>query len=86
MQQSTRVFLQTFLAPPEGKSPQDIKARLLHWIEVANSPEQFTGDPSAHTLAAKRRSARQNVKRLAERHPEIAAQLMHDRVHEQEAE
>lgn len=69
-------FLKAFLAPPPGDSPQDIKTRLLHWVAVANDPEKFIEDQSTHAVAAKRKSARQNLKRLAERHPDIAAELM----------
>lgn len=77
--QSVDTFLETFLEPPPGKSPQQIKARLLHWIELANHPERFSVDKSAIALAKKRRSARQSLKRLAERHPEIAAALLRER-------
>jgi len=77
--QSVDSFLKAFLAPPPGDSPQDIKARLLHWIAVANEPHKFLTENNPHSVAAKRRSARQNLRRLAQRHPEIADQLMKER-------
>lgn len=72
-------FLNNFLTPPPGSSPKDIKDRLLHWIEIANHPEVGTADPTPHTIAQRRRKARQNVRRLALRHPAVADQLMLER-------
>jgi response regulator of citrate/malate metabolism len=72
-------FLKTFLSPPPGDTPKEIKERLLHWIAVTNEPQQFSNSEDAHAIAATRRSARQNLKRLAQRHPDIATDLMNER-------
>jgi hypothetical protein len=64
-------FIRKHLTPPTGSSPADIKARLFHWIQVANNPETFCEDQSPYALAAKRRSARQNVVRILKKHPEF---------------
>ncbi len=78
MPQEIDQFLNAFLVPPPGQSPQSIKDRCLHWIDVCNEPEKFTTEQNGHALAAKRRSARQCLRRLAERHPEIVAALMQE--------
>ena len=72
-------FLDTFLIPPKGKSPQEIRDRFKHWAEVYAHPEQFTKDHNPHALAAKRKSARQCLRRLTERHPDIAKVLLEER-------
>ena len=70
-------FIQTFLpSPPKGDSPANIATRIRHWIDVYNHPEKFTDDHSPYALRAKKRSARQNVRRLAEKHPDIAGRIM----------
>ncbi|HKV92332.1 MAG TPA: hypothetical protein VJW20_07270 [Candidatus Angelobacter sp.] len=71
-------FLQTFLRPPSGTSPQDIYAKIRHHIDVANNPAQYSSDTSVLALRVKRRNARQAVRRLVLKHPEIAEQLMRD--------
>ena len=71
-------FFQTFLRPPTGKSPQDISAKILHYIDVVNNPEQYSEDHSTPALRAKRRSARQSLRRLALKHQALAAKLMHE--------
>jgi hypothetical protein len=75
-------LLQTFLVPTSGRSPQSVRDRFKHWITVYSHPEKFTEDRSPHALAAKRKSARQCLKRLADRHPEVAAALMSEREQE----
>ena len=57
---------------------KDPKERILHWVEVARHPEDHTTDKSPHAIAAIRKNARQNVRRLAVRNPKIAAQLMEE--------
>jgi hypothetical protein len=74
-------FFQTFLRPPTGTSPQDITAKILHFIDVANNPAQYSDDHSTHALRAKRRSARQSLRRLALKHQALAAQLMQEHAH-----
>jgi hypothetical protein len=73
---SIDTFLQTFLHPPTGTSPQDILAKLRHHIDVANNPAQYSTDTSVPALRAKRRNARQALRRLAKNHPLLAEQLM----------
>ena len=74
-------FLRAFIAPPNGSTPRDTRAKLEYWIEAATHPEQHTkdNDTSRYAVAAVRRKARQNARRLAERHPDIAQQLMRER-------
>ena len=71
-------FFQTFVRPPTGKSPEDILAKLRHYIDVANDPSTYATDKSAFAVRAKRRNARQAIRRLVQRHPEIAAQMMRE--------
>ena len=73
-------FLERFLNTPSGKSPQAIRSRFQHWAEVYANPDQFSQDHSPHALAAKRKSARQCLRRLAERHPGVASELIAERV------
>jgi hypothetical protein len=75
---SLDTFLQAFLKPPTGTSPEDIVARLRHYIDVANNPSQYSDDHSTDALRAKRRSARQNLRRIALKYPHIAAQLLRE--------
>jgi hypothetical protein len=82
---SVDAFLKAYLKPPKGNSPQKIRERFLHWVEVTNHPENFTsGDDNPAVLSKKRRSARQCLKRLALRHPDIVEQLLHE--HQQQPE
>lgn len=75
---SVDTFLRTFLSVPKGKSPEDIAAKIRHYVDVANNPSQYSDDPSTFALRAKRRSARQSLRRLVQKHPQIAAQLMRE--------
>ena len=79
MQDVVQQFIHTFTVPPSGRTPQTLRERFQHWIEVYAHPEQFTKDHSPHALAAKRKSARQCLRRLAERHPEVAAAFLRER-------
>jgi len=69
----TRVdeFLSRHLKPAPGRSAQDVRDRILHWIEIANNPSIV----STNNIAETRRKARQNIRRLVERHPEVANQI-----------
>ena len=72
-------FTDKFLNLPKGDSPEQIEARIRHWVDVANHPEAFTnGDTSPYSISAKRRSARQNLRRLLQRHPEVAKTIMQE--------
>lgn len=65
-------FLKKFLKPTKGKSPEQIKQKILHWLDIANNPEAFDSTDAA----ARRKSARQNVCRLVKQYPDIAAEIM----------
>jgi hypothetical protein len=72
-------FADKFLKAPRGDSPEQIAARIRHWVDVANHPEAFVaGDTSPYAISAKRRSARQNLRRLLQKHPHIAEALLQD--------
>lgn len=66
-------FLKT---PPRRNGPEQVKTRLLQHIQIANNPEQYCTDESQPALAKRRRNAIQGIRRLAERYPDIAAQLL----------
>jgi hypothetical protein len=68
-------FIAKHVHPTPGKSIQNVHSRLQHWIEVANNPPQFTSSLDAKDLSKVRSHARQNIRRLVLRHPNIAAQL-----------
>jgi hypothetical protein len=68
-------LLNRFLTPPKGRSPEEVKEKILHWIDAHNDPAKYTKDPSPYGVAAVRKKARQNVRRLVMRHPSIAAQI-----------
>ena len=68
-------FLNKFLKPPAGATPEAIKEKLRYWIDVANSPEKYTDDRTPYALGALRRNARQNARRIALRNPRVAEQL-----------
>ena len=70
-------FTDKFLKLPKGDSPEQIAARIRHWVDVANTPEAFVeADTSPYAIRAKRRSALQNVRRLLKRHPDVAEAMM----------
>ncbi len=75
---SVDTFLRTFLSPPKGSSAQEIYAKLRHHIDVANNPAQYSSDTSVLALRTKRRNARQSLRRMVLKHPEIAEQFMRD--------
>lgn len=78
MNHEVEQFFSKFLSSPKGNSPQDIEARVRHWIDAANHPEQYTQDKSPYAVAARRKSARQNLRKLLVRHPHIAGQIMRE--------
>jgi len=69
------LFLSRHLNPAPGRTARDSKERILHWIRVANDPAAYAPDNSATSIAKMHRLARQNVRRLARRHPEAAAMV-----------
>jgi len=72
-------FLSTFLTPCKGSSPVEIEERILYWVEVANHPDRYITSANPHELSAKRKSAVQNLRRLVERHPDIATKIEGER-------
>lgn len=74
---AVRQLIDTFLIPTSGRSPQTIKSRILRWIEIANNPSQAAPpNANARDIANLRRKARQNARRLAGAHPEVAAEIL----------
>lgn len=70
-------FTEKFLQIPKGDSPEQIEARIRHWVDVVNHPEAFVAeDTSPYAISAKRRSARQNLRRLLQKHPDVAEAIM----------
>jgi len=70
-------LISKYLAPPPGKSFAKQKERIVHWLQVANNPSLYAPpNASAANVADLRRKARQNVRRLAEKYPEVAADVM----------
>jgi hypothetical protein len=75
-------LLSAFLAPrsgPKGNSPEQVKARIEHWIDVANNPEFFVNDKNPFELTHRRRMARQNLRRLCKKYPMIAELVRRER-------
>jgi len=71
-------FVAKFFKSPKGNSPQQIKAKLQHWIDVANSIEQLYPGHNRFEKAALRRNARENARKLAKRHPDIAEEILRE--------
>ena len=75
-------FIKKFLRPPKSSanSPDDVAARLRYWISVVNRPELFMkeDDPNPYAVSARRRTARQNLRRLLKKYPDVAAQVMRE--------
>jgi len=72
--------IETFLTEFLDKTPKgnSIADRIRHWIAVYENPQSFTTDASPYAVAAKRKAARQNLKRLAARHQAVAEQIMRE--------
>ncbi len=78
------VFLQKFLKTPKGTSPEVISQKIKYWLTVANNPERYF--PDANTAELKYRvirNARQNVRRLARKHPNLLSELAREMEAEQ---
>ena len=79
MDTTVNSFLEKFLRPSGGNSAGAVADRIRFWIGMANRPEDFVkGDPSPYAISAKRRTARQNLRRLLKKHPQVAAQIMRE--------
>jgi hypothetical protein len=71
-------LIHKFLSPHKGKSSDDVKARIIKWAKVEKNPEDYItkqDDKGPSAIAARRKTARQNLRLLIERNPEIAAEL-----------
>jgi hypothetical protein len=75
---SLDTFFQRFLRPPKGNSSEQIAERIRHWIDVCNHPERYSQDANEYAISAKRRTARQNLRRLGRKHPHIVAEIMRE--------
>jgi hypothetical protein len=77
MTSDNKVLMKKFLAIA-GESPEDIKEELLLLREKVRTPESFTDDTHPDALNKFRRNARQSIRRIMERHPDIAARVMQE--------
>jgi hypothetical protein len=68
-------FFQTFLRPLNGTSPQDLLSKAHHLVSVVNDPAQFSTDTNPFAIRAVRRNARQSLRRLILKHPELIPQM-----------
>lgn len=70
-------LISRYLVPAPGRSPDRIKQCILDWMRKANSPALFAPpNASAEAIAELRRKARNNVRRLAAKHPTVLAEIM----------
>ena len=74
MQDAIEKFLTDFLTP-QSTTQQPLIDRARHWLAVAKSPETYHPDADLFELAHRRRNARQNLRRLLNKHPELIAAL-----------
>jgi hypothetical protein len=76
---SLETFLQTFIKPPHGASPDIIKAWMLHHTDVINRANLSQLIPAGRKRSAhQRKMARQSLRRLILRYPHLANQLVLD--------
>ena len=75
----TQALLSHFITPPKGTSPAAIKDRILHWLDVSTNPQNHIMDSSAYAVAARRKTARQNLRKLILKYPSLAAELKRER-------
>ena len=73
MHSAVEQFLSKFLTAPTGKSPNDLAGKVAHWVSVCNDPQQFYSNADAFELRYRRRNARQNIRRVLSKHPELVA-------------
>lgn len=69
------LFLSEFLAPPKGTSQQDLLEKARHWIAVIQFPAQHFPNANEFELRVRRRNARQGLRRLLAKHPELIPML-----------
>jgi hypothetical protein len=75
---SATALVNQFFKSPGNSSPDAVKNRLRHWIEVAATLEQSHPELNRYEVATLRRNARENARKLAKRHPLIADELMRE--------
>jgi hypothetical protein len=69
------LFLSQFLTPPNGSSPQALFEKAKHWIAVVEFPKQHFPNADEFELRVRRRNARQVLRRLLAKHPELIPML-----------
>ena len=75
MQQIIEQFLEKYLTAPKGTSHHNFVEKIAHWISVCNHPEQFYPKADPFELRVRRRNARQNIRRLLNKHPELISSV-----------
>ena len=68
-------FLSQFLTTPKGTSKQPVIDRARHWVAVLQSPAEFYPQADEYELRHRYRQAKQNLRRLLNRHPELLTML-----------
>ncbi len=71
--QQVTEFLARHVKPSPGKTAEGVKDRIERWLQIANDPSTVTTDTTPKAIANIRRKARQNISRLVQRHPHVAA-------------
>jgi hypothetical protein len=82
-------FIGQYIAKPKGSSPESLADNVCKWLAVANDPKQFHPNADEFELRYRRRNARQSVRRILGKHPElvpVVAKLMEGKATEQAAE
>ena len=69
---SVEAFFSAFDTPPKGK---DILSKAQHWLAAFQSPEHFHPQATEIERQHYRRLAKQNLRRLLNRHPELLSKL-----------
>jgi hypothetical protein len=64
-------FLDTFLSQPKGTSPQVLLQKARFWMSAIESPGHLYPTATEYELRCRVRQARQNLRRLLARHPEL---------------
>ncbi|MES2391038.1 MAG: hypothetical protein V4555_05315 [Acidobacteriota bacterium] len=76
----TKALLRSFLDKPLSRSTEDIEHRIIHWMTVVNNnnPSECVDKRDRYAIAAKKKTALQNLTRLITKHPTIAAKVRGD--------
>jgi hypothetical protein len=73
MQNDIQSFLDEFRPVPKPSAEPLALAR--HWLEIYSQPETHYPDADAFQISVRRRNARQNLRRILTKHPEVLAVL-----------